>query len=84
MYFVWILTLAIIAGQLIKLPLGTHGGVTLLDISVIILCLLGLTSLKFHLKKPPLSVLAAIIFILIALFSLVLTPLHLTPVEYLK
>lgn len=82
MYFVWILTLAIIAGQLIKIPIGTHGGVTLLDISVIILCLLGLILLKFHLKKLPLFISAAIIFILIALLSLALTPLHLTPIEY--
>lgn len=77
-----ILTLAIVAGQLVKIPIGIGGGANTLDITVIILCLLGLTKLKFHLKKPPLFVLAAIIFILIALFSLALTPLHLTPIEY--
>lgn len=83
MYFVWILTLAIIAGQLIKIPIGIHGGATLLDATVIGLCLLGLAKLRFHLKKPPLFILSALFFILIALFSLIITPLKLTQQELL-
>lgn len=82
MYFVWILTLAIISGQLIRLPFGTGGGITLLDISVILLCLISLIRLKFSLKKPPLFIFAAVSFILVALFSLLLTPLHLNQIEY--
>lgn len=80
--YAWILTLAIVAGQIVKLPLG-QGGVTVLDLAVIFLCLLGLWKLKIRLKKPPLFVNGALLFILIALFSLILTPLHLQPTEYL-
>lgn len=78
-----ILTLAITAGQLIRLPVGSHSGANLLDISVLFLCLLGLWKLKARLKQPPLFVKSALLFILFALFSLMLTPLHLQPVEYL-
>lgn len=79
----WILTFSIILGQLIKIPIGTHGGATLLDATVIGLCLLGLDKLRFHLKKPPLFILSALFFIFIALFSLIITPLKLTPQELL-
>ncbi|MFH1535918.1 MAG: O-antigen ligase family protein [Patescibacteria group bacterium] len=73
----WILTPAIVAGQLIKL-----GGVTVLDLAVIFLCLHGLVKLRFKLKKPPLFIISALFFILIALFSLTFTPLRLQPGEY--
>lgn len=79
----WILTLAIIAGQIIKLPLLPQAGVTILDITVIILGLLGLFKLKFKLKKPPLFLKSAMVFILVAIISLVLTPLHLQTSQYL-
>ena len=81
MYFVWILTLAIISGQLIKIPIGTHGGATLLDVTVIALCLLGLWRLKFNLGKPPPVILGAIFFIAVATLSLILTPLTLDPIQ---
>lgn len=81
--YVWILTLAIIAGQLIKLPLTSSGGATALDVTILILCVAGLFRLKFKLKKPPLFVKGALIFILIAIFSLILTPLKLQLSEYL-
>lgn len=77
----WILTLATVTGQLIKIPIGTQGGITLLDIAILGLCLLGLFRLRLHLKKPPLFILIALLFILIALFSLVFTPLHLNTQE---
>lgn len=77
-----LLTLSIISGQLIKLPFGTHGGLTLLDIAVIILCIWGLLSTKFILLKPPLWIKASFIFAVIALISLIYTPLTLTKDEY--
>lgn len=80
--FSWILTLSILAGQLIKIPIGTHGGVTLLDIAVITLCLTGLVKVQFKLDKPPLFVSTALIFILIAILSLLLTPLNLQTIQY--
>lgn len=79
----WILALSIISGQLIKLPVSPNGGATVLDITVASLCLLGLIKLKFKLKKPPVFITGAIFFIVIALLSLVLTPLRLQPSEYL-
>lgn len=77
-----IIALAIISGQLIRIPIST-GGVTLLDISVILFCLAGLIKIKFRLKKPPQFILTACIFILIAFISLIFTPLHLKFGEYL-
>lgn len=76
-----IITLAIMAGQLIRIPIGS-GGVTLLDTIVLIFCMLGFVKVKFHLKKPPKFIFAAFIFILAAITSLILTPLHLQFSEY--
>ncbi len=80
MFFGLIITLAILSGQLIRLPfLG--GGITMLDIVVIISCLYGL--LKF--KRPsqfPSFILAVLPFILIAVISLLFTPLNLQLDEY--
>ncbi len=76
-----IITLAILTGQLIRLPFG-GGGITMLDIAVIISCLYGL--LKF--KKPnqsPAFILAILPFILTTVISLLFTPLHLQLNEYL-
>lgn len=78
----WILTLAIVAGQLIKLPLG-QGGITVLDLAVIFLCLLELRKLKARLKKPPLFITGAIVFIFTATLSLIFTPLNLKLSEYI-
>lgn len=77
-----LLTLSIISGQLLKFSIGTHGGLTLLDITVIILCLLGLWHTKLRLLKTPLWMKASFVFILIALLSLILTPITLTQAEY--
>lgn len=76
-----IITLAAVTGQLIRIPVSS-GGITLLDTAVFILCFLGLIKLKFKLKKPPPFITAAFIFILIAIVSLILTPLHLRLSEY--
>lgn len=80
---VLILALAITAGQLIKLPLFNQGGVTVLDIVVILFSLTGLFKLRFKLKKPPLFLLGAFVFVIIATLSLALTPLHLQLPAYL-
>lgn len=78
----WILTLSILAGQLIKIPIGTYGGVTLLDVAVLTFCIAGLLKLKFKLKIPPLFIKSALFFILIAVVSLILTPLNLQLGQY--
>lgn len=76
------LTLSIILGQIIKFSLGTQGGLTVLDLSVIVLCSWGIYRLKFKLKKPPLWIKSALIFVAIATLSLLLTPLSLTTNQY--
>lgn len=75
------LTFSIAAGQIIRIPIGTHGGITMLDITIMILVLIGTLRLKTRLKSPPGFIVAAVIFILIALLSLFSTPLRLTALE---
>lgn len=81
-FLISILAFAVSAGQSIRIPIGT-GGITILDITVALLCLWGFIKLKLNLKKPPLQIVAALIFISIAVVSLLLTPLRLTLSEYL-
>lgn len=78
-----IIALAIVAGQLIRIPISTNSGLTLLDLSLIIFCLLGLIKSKFHLGKPPRFIIASFVFILVAIISLIFTPLHLQFSQYL-
>lgn len=78
-----ILAFALTAGQLIKIPF-LNGGITILDITLILFCFLGLIKIKFRLKRPPIQIRAALIFIFLAFFSLLLTPLHLNLSEYLS
>lgn len=78
----WILALSILTGQLVKVPLES-GGITLIDIVVIILCLGGLLQTRLKFKKLLLFVISALFFILIALLSLIFTPLHLTIPGYM-
>ncbi len=80
--FSLILTLAITVGQLIKLPLSQNSGVTLLDATVLILTGFGLFKLKLKFKKPPFSLAGALLFILVAILSLVLSPLHLNASQF--
>lgn len=77
-----ILIAGVIFGQIIKIPIGTHGGAGILDISVIILCILGLINLKFKLRKPPRFIISALFFVVVATLSLILTPLNLAPFQY--
>lgn len=81
-YLYYLLLPALIAGQLIKFPNSTQGGLTLLDILVVVLNIVGLSILKLKLKKPPLWVIAAATFTFFALTSLVFTPLKLSVSEY--
>ncbi|MCR4306232.1 MAG: hypothetical protein NUV73_04065, partial [Candidatus Daviesbacteria bacterium] len=78
-----ILAFAMTAGQLIRIPLGGQGAVTILDITAFLFCLGALFNLRSKLKKPPQHILAAFIFIAIAISSLIFTPLQLTRSEYL-
>lgn len=79
-----ILIISITTGQLIKLPLSQVSGMTLLDITTLVLCCFGLIRLKFKLKKPSLSLKGALIFISVATLSLIFTPLHLTFIQFLS
>lgn len=76
-----ILAFAIAAGQLIRIPIGTQG-ITALDITVTLFCLIGLLKIKFYLRKPPIQIAAALVFIAAAILSLIFTPLHLKIAEY--
>lgn len=72
-----ILTLAILTGQLIKIPLFGSSGLTTLDLALIFTDLYLLFQIKFKLKSPPLIFKLFSLFIFIAIFSLILNPLSL-------
>lgn len=82
MILTWILTLAIIAGQMIKIPVGTQGGMTLLDLCVTALTTYGIIKVKFQFKTPPLFLKIFLLFLITGIVSLFLTPLNLTTLEY--
>src|SRR3989344_1944707 len=73
----WILTLSIVAGQLIRLPFGP-GSMNLLDLFIIGFVIFHLLNFRFKLKKPPVFIKVAIFFVLIAMLSLIFSPLELT------
>src|SRR3989344_2544258 len=75
--------LAIIVGQLIKLPLGGSGGPAVLDMVVLLLDAILLFRYKFKFPKPPIFVKPAAVFIIIAIISLLNSPLNLTNTERL-
>lgn len=79
-----ILTLSLVLGQVIKLPPGIQGGATILDLTLITFSVIALVKLRFKLKRPPKWLIAALIFTSIAFLSLVLSPLTLTPNQYLQ
>lgn len=72
--FAWIVTLALTAGQLVRLPIG-QGAVTLLDLVVIFSIIFNLHKINF--KKMPLFIKTAFLFMAVATLSLLLTPLPL-------
>lgn len=78
----FVLIFSLISGQLIKIPSGIQGGLTLLDLTIILLDIFALVQLKFRLKKPPFWIQAAFLFLLIGFLSLLFTPLKLQLSEY--
>lgn len=78
-----ILIISILAGQLIKFPLFGIQGPMLLDVSVILLSIIGIYQTRFKFKKPSVPIKIGFLFILVSMLSLVFTPLHLTLNEYL-
>lgn len=81
-----IITLAIIAGQLIKFtPIAwlSSGGLSLLDITIYLLCLYGLIRSGLHFKKAQIYIKSAIIFIIICALSLILSPIKISPGGFL-
>lgn len=79
---VLILAFALTAGQLIRIPFA-QGGITILDITIALFCLGGLLKTKFKLSKPPAQISAALVFISLAIISLIFSPLHLKFSEYI-
>lgn len=77
-----ILALPLILGQTIRMPFGQGTGFTFLDLAIITLGFLALFNLRFRLKKPPLALILALIFIAISIISLIFTPLKLNTLEY--
>lgn len=78
-----ILVISILAGEIIKFPIFNIQGPVLLDFTIILLCLIGFFQIKFQFKKPDLVTKSGILFLGICIFSLILTPLHLSKNEYL-
>src|SRR3989344_2863881 len=78
-----LILLAIFAGQLIKIPIGGSGGPAVIDIVVLLLDAILLFRYKFKLPKPPVFIKPAAVFIIIAIISLLLSPLSLTNSERL-
>lgn len=72
--FAWILTLSLVSGQLIRIPIG-QGAVTLLDLVVFFFVCVNLGKINF--KKMPFFVKAAFLFMAVAALSLLLSPLQL-------
>lgn len=79
-FFISILAFAISAGQTVKITFGT-GGISSLDITIVLMCFWGLIKTKLILQKPPTQILSAMIFITIATISLIFSPLPLTKTE---
>ncbi|MBI3109451.1 O-antigen ligase family protein [Candidatus Daviesbacteria bacterium] len=75
--FAWILTLSIVAGQLVRVPLGP-GAITLLDLMVLTFVIFYLLKFRFKFQKTPSYIKSAFLFIAVASLSLLLTPLQLT------
>ncbi len=81
-FFIFILGLAIVSGQLLKIPLSYFNGITFLDFVVIALDLLLLINLKFKLKQFPKIIKSSMPFTFLGLISLAFTPIKLNTSEY--
>lgn len=78
-----VLIISNLAGELIKFPIFGIQGPVLLDLTIILLCLIGFYQIKFKFKKPDLVTKLGFLFIGICILSLILTPLHLSIKDYL-
>ena len=78
-----ILTLAIISGQLIRIPTGV-GTVTFIDLAVIGSSFFLAYKNNFHFSKPPLFLQFFMGFLIVGLLSLVITPIKLMSHEFLN
>lgn len=78
--FAWILTLSLVSGQLVRIPIG-QGAITLLDLVVFSFVSINLGKINF--KKMPFFAKGAFLFIAVASLSLLLTPLQLEPQEWI-
>lgn len=77
-FFPVLLIIGICSGQLIR------SCIVFLDLAVIILTIFGALSLRFKFTRPPYWMILGFIFAGLGLFSLVITPLHLTLPDYLN
>ncbi len=82
-FLILILTLAIVCGQLIRIPLG-NGAVTSIDLAVILFSAFLAFKNKFHFNNTPLFLKFFFLFILIGLISSFFTPLKLASNEFLN
>lgn len=76
----FLIILGISSGQLIKLPITSFGGLTVLDLSVVTLVFWGFLKRKF--VNPPFFIKSGLFFVAIASLSLILSPLKLSLNEY--
>lgn len=83
MLFSLILIFAISFGNLIKPSLFGRSFGTVLDLAVVLLCLVLLVHTKFRLVKPPAFIFFGLLFALIALISLIFSPLKLSTNDFL-
>lgn len=83
MIFSLILIFAISFGNLIKPSLFGHSLGTVLDFTVVLLCLVLLFYVRFKLTKPPSFIIFGLFFALIALISLIFSPLKLSLNDFL-
>src|SRR5258708_534882 len=83
--FISLLTISIICGQLIKLPITAQSGITFLDLIVWLIALVGLykSKLKFSFRKTPLFLKLLLTFLIVCFISLIFSPLHLNAQEFL-
>ncbi len=77
-----LILISLIAGQLLKIPNSSEGGLTLLDLCVAILIIWGIPNLKFRLQKPPLWIKTAGLFLAVMFISLAFSPLKLSLSQY--
>lgn len=79
-----IVAISILAGQIIKIPLIARGSLSLLDVTILMLTVIGILKAKLRFKNLPLIFKSLSIFLIICLLSLILSPLSLNLQQYLN